>query len=183
MEARRTVFLALILAGLLLSRTSEAGIWNFSTGLATQRQTDRESEERTNSLDFLGSVSYTSPEWKFVLDLHLSWDTGEKDIDREIWNRKGDYLRPLESLIYSHPDGTWSIGLEVLENWTPGGGYLVRNLTGRGEIDYVLPGFRLQWESAKLKMEVGMDRPIDPTVQAAAVIWEPWEANRVTRRV
>lgn len=179
MYARRIVFLALILAAIFFACNADAGIWTLNSGLGIQRQTDRETKERNNSFDFLGSASYLSPEWNFILDLHLSLDTQENNIDRDIWNRKGDFLRPLEALIYSRPDEKWSLGLEVLDNWTPGGGYLVRDLTGRAEIDYVLPGFRLQWQSEKLKMEVGMDRPIDPTVQAAAFTWEPWEEAHV----
>jgi hypothetical protein len=109
----------------------------------------------------------------------LSWDTQEKSVEKDIWNRKGDFLRPLEALVYSNPDGRWSCGLEVLDNWTPGEGYLVRELTGRAEIDYVIPGIRLRLKTESLGLEVGTDRPVDPTLQAAALSWEPWENVRV----
>ena len=179
MSISRFVFLALILSLVSLAYPAEAGIWKVSSGLANQRQTDRQSEEQTNHIDFIGAVSYTSPEWNFILDLHLSWDAKTKKIDRDVWDRKGDFLRPLEALVYSFPDKEVSFGFQVLDNWTPGAGYLVRDLTGRAEIDYVLPGILFKWESETLKVEVGTDRPVDPTVQAASLTWGPWEDVRI----
>ena len=103
----------------------------------------------------------------------MRWDTDGKEFDKSVWERRGDFLRPVRTLVYSRPDGTFSVGLEEINSWTPGGGYLIRDLSGLGEIDYVLPGFRLQWGSGDLKMELGMDRLVDPTLQAAVVTWKP----------
>ena len=136
MFASRAALVALYVVLLLPAGAAHAGIWNLNAGLANQRQTDRETEEKTISLDFIGSVSCRSMEWDFKLDLHLSWDKG---LNQDVWNRKGDFLRPLDTLVHSPPEGGLSYGLEVVDDWTPGGGYLVRSLTGRAEIDYVLP--------------------------------------------
>lgn len=176
---RRAVLLAALFVGIACPLTAEAGIWNLNAGLGTERLTDRDLEERSDSINLLAAASYTSPTWEFTLGLQLRWDTEGWVLDQDIWNRKGDLLRPIETLVYSRPDSTFSAGLEVMNDWTPGSGYLIRDLSGRAEIDYALPGFRLQWTTDNLKMEVGMDRPVDPTVQAAVVKWEPWKEIQV----
>jgi len=171
---RDYVLFTALLAALLLPQAAIGGIWNLNAGLATERQTDRDSEEIWDSINLLAAATYTSPDWKFALDLQLKWETQEREFDSDIWSRKGDFLRPVKALLYSPMDGSFSAGLEVLESWTPGAGYLVRELSGSAEVDYVLPGILVKLESGSLKLELGADRPVDPTVQAAALMWEPW---------
>jgi len=172
-QVRRILFLVFFLAGLLSPFHALADIWTLNPGLATQRFLNRENDENSTFLQLLADISYQSIQWDLSLDLELRWDTQSKDFDDSVWNRRGDFLRPVETLMFTGRDGGFSAGLDRLRNWTPGGGYLVRDLSGYGEIDYVLPGFRLQWEKKDLKMELGIDRPIDPSVEAGAVIWEP----------
>jgi hypothetical protein len=108
---------------------------------------------------------------EFTLDLPLRWEAKTREFDRDIWDREGDWLRPLTLLRYRSDTGRVSGGLEVFNDWTPGEGFLVRDLSGRGEIDYVLPGFRFRWSDEHFDLDAGMDRPVDPTVQAVALTW------------
>ena len=176
---RRIFLLAVFLAGTVFPAQAHAGIWTLNSGLASQRQADRDSDDKTNSLNLLTTVSYLSPEWEFALDLGLRWDTDGKEFDKTVWERRGDFLRPLKTLVYSHPEGVFSAGIEEMSNWTPGGGYLIRELSGLGEIDYILPGLRLKWGTRDLRIDVGTDRLIDPTVQAASLTWKPFGNIRI----
>ncbi len=172
-KIHRILFPAFFLAVFLVPFPALADIWTFNPGLATQRLLNRETHEDSTFLELMTVVSYQSVQWDITLDLEFRWDTAGKDFDDRIWNRRGDFFRPMKSLMFIGRDEGFSAGLERLHSWTPGGGYLVRDLSGYGEIDYFLPGFRIQWEKKDLKVEVGMDRPVDPSVEAGALIWEP----------
>jgi hypothetical protein len=160
-----------ILLILAMSSAAHGGILNLRSGLGTIVQKDRDTHESIRYGAILLGTSYRTPVLEFTLDLSLRWDSETREIDRDIWNRRGDILRPLSLLRYSSGSGQVSGGMEVFNDWTPGEGYLVRNLSGRGEIDYVLPGVRLRWSSEHFDLDAGMDRPVDPTVQAVALTW------------
>lgn len=169
----RLSFLIPFLLTAALPLQASAEIWTLNAGPGTQRLIDRDDEQDSTFFNVLAAVSCRSDRWNFALDFQGRWDIDEKGFDSDVWDRRGDFLRPLTDLLYTAPDGSFRIGFGRMYGWTPGGGYLVRGLSGYGEIDYVLPGFLIQWEKGDLKVELGMDRPVDPTVQAAAVVWEP----------
>jgi len=158
---------------LIMPFSAHAGIFNLRGGLGTVIQKDRDYEESTRYGVILLSTSYRTSDLEFALELPLRWESGTREFDREIWNREGDWLRPLELLRYTSGAGHFRGGLEVLKDWTPGDGFLVRDLSGRGETDYVLPGIRFQWTDEHFDLDAGMDRPLDPTVQAVAFKWAP----------
>jgi len=167
-----------ILLLLVLSNSVQANILNLRGGVGTIVQRDRDTRDSIRYRAALLSTSYRTPSVEFSLDLPLRWDVKTDEFDSDIWDRKGDLLRPLSLLRYSSGSGRAIGGMEVIDDWTPGGGYLVRNLSGKGEIDYILPGIRFRWSDGNLELDAGMDRPVDPTVQAVALTWRA--ANRVT---
>ncbi|MDF1527216.1 MAG: hypothetical protein RRA15_13570 [bacterium] len=169
MPGCRSWFVILLI--LVMPFGAHAGILNLRSGLGTIAQKDRDSGGSTRYSAVLLATSYRTPTFEFALDLPLRWDTQTWEFDRDDWNRKGDPLRPLNALRYSSGTGHISGGLEVFTDWTPGDGFLVRDLSGRGEIDYVLPGVRIQWTEEHFDLDAGMDRPVDPTVQAVALTW------------
>jgi hypothetical protein len=152
--------------------SANAGILNLRSGLGTVVQEDRDTGESIRYGAVLLATSYRTPAFQFTLDLPLRWDAETRSFDRSIWDRKGDWLRPLNILRYRSATGRISGGLEVFTDWTPGEGFLVRDLSGRGEVDYVLPGFRFRWSDEHFDLDAGVDRPIDPTVQAVALKWK-----------
>lgn len=162
---------------LTLPAGGQAGILNLRGGLGTVVQKDRDSGSSIRYAAALMKTSYRTPGLEFALELPFRWDSNKWEFDRTVWDRRGDWLRPLNLLRYSDGSGRVRAGLEVLDDWTPGEGFLVRNLSGRGEIDYILPGVRFRWSDRFLELDAGMDRPIDPTVQAAALSW------KVTKRI
>ncbi|UCG38680.1 MAG: hypothetical protein JSV00_00115 [bacterium] len=175
------VFRSLLLALVFISHTTGAiaGIVNLNAGLGTLQQTVGDGNERTVYAIALLGGSYTTPLWEFTLDLPVRWDLDGWDFDERIWDRRGDWLRPLNTLRRTGVAGDWSVGLQTITSWTPGQGYLVRHLSGMGEVDYGLPSFLLSWKSDHLSLEAGMDRPVDPTVQAVAISWQPTERIRL----
>jgi hypothetical protein len=160
-----------ILIILVLPSAAYAGILNLRSGLGTVLQRDRDTRDSIRYGAVLLETSYRTPTLEFALDLPLRWDIKTREFDSGVWNRKGDWLKPLNLLRYSSGTGQVSGGLEVITDWTPGEGFLVRDLSGRGEIDYALPGFRFKWSDAHFDLDAGMDRLIDPTVQAIALKW------------
>jgi len=168
--SRQSLWLAILLV-LVMPSPAKADILNLRGGLGTVVLRDRDSDESTHYAAVLLETSYRTPFLEFSLDLPLRWESQTKEFDDRVWNRKGDWLRPLSLLRYSSGEGRISGGLEVIHEWTPGEGFLVRDLSGRGEIDYILPGVRFKWSGDTLDLDAGMDRPIDPTVQAAALKW------------
>ena len=150
---------------------AHAGILNLRGGLGTTVQKDRDSSDSIRYSAVLLATSYRTPTLEFALDLPLRWDAQTREFDSDVWDRKGDLLRPLNLLRYTSGTGHFSGGLEIFTDWTPGDGFLVRDLSGRGEIDYVLPGVRVQWTEEHFDLDAGMDRPVDPTVQAVALTW------------
>ena len=150
---------------------AHAGILNLRSGLGTIVQKDRDSQDSIRYGAVLLATTYRTPTLEFALDFPLRWDAKTREFDQDVWDRKGDWLRPLNRFRYSSDTGRISGGLEVFTDWTPGDGLLVRDLSGRGEIDYVLPGFRFQWTDEHFDLDAGMDRPVDPTVQAVALTW------------
>ena len=167
-----------ILIILVIPSAGHAGIHNLRGGLGTIVQKDRDTGDSVRYGAVLLATSYRTPAFQFALDLPLRWDAQTKEFDSSIWDRRGDWLRPLNFLRYSSGTGRFSGGLEVFSDWTPGEGFLVSNLSGRGEIDYVLPGIRFRWSDEHFDLDAGMDRPVDPTVQAVALTWRP--GKRVT---
>ena len=165
----RSWFVILLL--LILPSTAHTGILNLRSGLGTIVQRDRETSDSIRYGAVLLTTSYRTPVLEFALDLPLRWDIQTGEFNRDIWNRRGDLLRPLKLLRYRTGTGLVSGGLEVFTDWTPGDGFLVRDLSGRGEIDYVLPGFRFRWSDENFDLDAGMDRLVDPTVQAVALTW------------
>jgi hypothetical protein len=164
------MFLTLMI--LVIPCTAHSGILNLRTGLGTVVLKDRDTGDTIRYGAVNLATSYRTPALEFGLDLPLRWEAQTRQFDRESWNRGGDWLRPLTLLRYRSRAGQVSGGLEVFTDWTPGEGYLVRDLSGRGEIDYVLPGFRFRWSDEAIDLDAGMDRPIDPTVQAIALTWK-----------
>jgi len=146
-------------------------ILNLRGGIGTTLLKERDSGDRTHYGSVFLETSYRTPSLEFSLDLPLRWESETGDFNGSVWDRKGDWLRPLNLLRYHPARGEVSGGLEVFDAWTPGAGYLVRDLSGRGEIDYILPGIRFRWNGPRIDLDAGMDRPIDPTVQAAALKW------------
>ncbi len=157
---------------------AQGDILNLRGGLGTILQKDRDLQNSIRYGVVLLAPSYRTPTFEFALDVPLMWNTETGEFDQDVWNRKGDWLRPLNLLRYRSGTGHISVGFEVLEGWTPGDAYLVRDLTGRGEIDYVLPGLRFQWTAEHFYLDAGMDRPIDPTVLAVGLTWKV--ARRIT---
>lgn len=168
--ARIRSFLTILLL-LLLPCQVQAGILNLRGGLGTVVQKDRDTRDSVRYSAVLLTTSYRTPQVEFALDLPFRWEIQTREFDDTIWDRKGDLLRPLKLLRYRSRSGQAIGGVEVIDDWTPGEGFLVRNLSGRGEIDYVLPGLRFRWSDEKLELDAGMDRPVDPTVQAVALKW------------
>jgi hypothetical protein len=113
--------------------------------------------------------SYRDVFWDFALDLRLKWDVDTGKFQSEEWERQGDLLRPLKRGKFSSRSGRWSLGLDVIDGRDVGSGNLVRNLSGEGEVDYVLPGFTLSWSDRNTRFEALVDRVVDPTVAAAAL--------------
>ena len=109
----------------------------------------------------LPGVGHASPiVWKDKLFVTSAIDEGalrflfclNAATGKEIWSRQGDLLRTVRTFLYS-PTGSstgsnWKAGLELLRSWTPGSGYLIRDLSGAGEIDYALPGLRFLWSAS-----------------------------------
>jgi len=166
-----------ILLILIMSSAANAGILNLRSGLGTVVQEDRDTGDSIRYVAVLLGTSYRTPALEFALDLSLRWDAENKDFDSEVWDREGDLLRPLSLLRYTSTTGRHSGGMEVFEDWTPGEGFLIRDLSGRGEIDYILPGVRFRWSDKNFDLDTGVDRPVDPTVLAVALTW------RVARRI
>lgn len=160
---------------LFLPCLSWAGILNIRSGLGTANLKDRETRESVRYTTLLLETYYRTPSVDFVLNLPLRWDIKTMEFDDTVWDRKGDFLKPLQLLRYRSDNDHSSGGFEVFTDWTPGLGYLVRNLSGRGEIDYVLPGMRFRWSDSNIDLDAGMDRAIDPTVQAAAITWRAFK--------
>lgn len=176
MPRGRSWFVLLLI--LLVPSAAQAGILNLRSGLGTVVQKDRDTSESVRYGAVLLATSYRTPALEFALDLPFRWDIQTREFDRDIWDRRGDLLRPLKLLRYHSGTGRVSGGLEVFTDWTPGEGFLVRNLSGRAEIDYVLPGLRFRWSDEHFDLDAGMDRLVDPTVQAVAFTWRA--ARRVT---
>lgn len=156
----------------MMPSLAHPGIVNLRGGLGTVVQEERDTGDSTRYGSLLLAASHRTPSMEFALEFPLRWDAETREFDSEIWDRKGDLLRPLDLLRYSTPSGRFTGGMEVLNSWTPGEGFLVRNLSGRGEIDYILPGVRFRWTGERLNLDAGMDRPVDPTVQAVGLKWK-----------
>jgi len=183
----RLLFLVVPVLALLCLSTQVAygDVITLRSGLGTVWQRNRDTDENTRYAALLTELSYRSPVFDLSLDVPLRWESEKWELDREIWSRKGDFLRPVRTFMYrstgnsvdSSSTGSatanatgsrWEAGLELLLSWTPGQGYLVRDLSGAGEVDYALPGFRFSWAGEKMRLEAGMDRPVDPSVQAVS---------------
>ncbi len=169
----RITSLSILILLCLPVTTAWADVVMVRSGMATIWQRNRDTDDSTRYAALLTQVSYRSPTLELSLDVPLRWESEKWELDREVWSREGDTLRPLKAFLYSSPDGRWGAGLEVIQSWTPGQGYLVRGLSGAGEIDYALPGFRFHWSGDRTHIEIGMDRPINPTVQAVALSYIP----------
>lgn len=160
----------LLALSLLSCQVVWADVVTLRSGVGSSWQRNRDTDENTRYASLLTEMSYLSPAMEISLELPLRWDSENWELDKETWSRKGDMLRPVRAFLYSPANRTggtgWKAGLEVFHSWTPGQGHLVRDLSGAGEIDYVLPGVRLQWQGERLKAEAGIDRPVDPSVQA-----------------
>jgi hypothetical protein len=156
---------------LVIPFAAHSGILNLRGGLGSVVLHDRDTRDTIRYGAVLLATSYRTPALEFALDLPLRWDAKTGEFDRDIWDREVDWLRPLTLLRYHSGTGQVSGGLEVFDDWTPGEGFLVRDLSGRGEIDYVLPGVRFRWSDEHFDFDAGMDRPVDPTVQAVALTW------------
>ena len=167
---RQSLWLVVLLL-LLMPNPAKTDILNLRGGLGTIVLRDRESGESTHYGAVLLNTSYRTPSLEFSLDLPLRWESQTREFDNSVWDRRGDWLRPLTYLRYSSGARQVRGGLELIHDWTPGEGFLVRDLSGRGEIDYILPGIRFMWSDDSFHLDAGMDRPIDPTVQAAALKW------------
>ncbi len=163
-------FLAVLLV-LLIPSVAQSGILNLRGGPGTVVLKDRESRDSTRYGTLLLAATYRTPFLEYALDLPLRWEFQSGDFDGDVWNREGDWLRPLKLFRYSSGTGHLRGGLEVIHNWTPGSGYLVRELSGQGEIDYVLPGLKISWSEGDFDLEAGMDRPINPAVIAFGLKW------------
>jgi hypothetical protein len=176
-----------IFALLCLSiQVAYADVITLRNGLGTVWQRNRDTDENTRYATLLTELSYRSPAIDLSMDIPLRWESEKWDLDREIWSRKGDLLRAIRTFMYrsasssvssssvgrssagSSTGSHWEAGLELLSSWTPGQGYLVRGLSGAGEIDYALPGVRFLWSGERSRFEAGMDRPVDPSVQAVS---------------
>ena len=157
---------------LVMPVSAHSAILNLRSGLGTVVQKDRNTQDSARYWAVLLASSYRTPSVEFALDLPLRWDIQTREFDSDVWKRSGDLFRPLKLLRYRSGSGHATGGMEVLSNWTPGEGYLVRDLTGKGELDYILPGIRFNWSNDKFYLDAGMDRPVDPTVQAAALTWK-----------
>ncbi len=175
----RLLFLVVpVLALLCLStQVAYADVITLRSGLGTVWQRNRDTDENTRYAAILTELSYRSPAFDLSLDIPLRWESEKWELDSDIWSRKGDFLRPVRTFMYrstgssfgSNSTGSsWKAGLELFRSWTPGQGYLVRDLSGAGEIDYALPGLRFSWAGEKMRLEAGMDRPVDPSVQAVS---------------
>ncbi|MDF1536400.1 MAG: hypothetical protein P1S46_07865 [bacterium] len=160
---------ALILLLCLPVQAAWADVVTVRSGIGTAWQRNRDTNENTRYASLLTEVSYRSPTVELSLDMPLRWNAEKWELDRDIWSREGDPLRPVKTFLYRSPTGLWEAGLELLHSWTPGQGYLVRGLSGAGETDYALPGFRFRWAGERTRIEAGVDRPVDPTVQAVAI--------------
>ena len=160
-----------VLLVLFIPSVAQPGILNLRGGPGTVVLKDRDSRDSTRYGTLLLAATYRTPFLEYALDLPLRWEFQSGDFDGDIWNREGDWLRPLKLLRYSSRTGQLRGGLEVINNWTPGSGYLVRELSGQGEIDYVLPGLKIGWSEGKFDLEAGMDRAIDPAVIAFGIKW------------
>jgi hypothetical protein len=181
--SRLNLCLAALILILALSPNAHSGIVNLRGGVGTIVQKDRDTDGRNRYGVFLLAASHRTPSMEFILDLPLRWEFKTGEFDDEIWNRKGDWLKPLELLRYRSGTGEMSGGLEIFTDWTPGEGFLVRNLSGRGEPDYALPGFRFRWSGRNLDLDAGMDRLVDPTVQAIALTFRPVNGIRLVAEV
>lgn len=167
---RRNLSSVVLCLVLMFPAGVHADILNLRGGVGTIVQKDRDTNDSTRYGLVDMAVSYRTPSTEFALGLPLRWDAKTREFDRDVWDRKGDWLRPVSLLRYG--SGRFKGGLEIFDDWTPGAGFLVRDLSGRGEIDYTLPGLRLRWSKENLEVDAGMDRPIDPTVQAVALKWQ-----------
>lgn len=167
--SRVSTWLAILLLALPLA--ARADILNLRSGLGTVVQKNLDSGDSTRYSTVLLSTSYRTPTIDFALELPLRWDFETGDFQKDVWEREGDPLRPVKLFRYHSASGRISGGLEVLSDWTPGMGYLVRDLSGMAEIDYVLPGIRFKWSDQKMDVDAGMDRPVDPAVQAVALTY------------
>ena len=98
---RRILFAAAFLAGAAAPLHASADIWTLNAGLATQRLVNRDTEDNSNYLNLMASVSYRSVKWNVSLDLEGRWDTSERDFDDTVYGRRGDFLRPVETLVYT----------------------------------------------------------------------------------
>lgn len=160
----------------LSAQAAWADVITLRTGIGTVWQRNRDTDENIRYAALLSELSYRSPALEMTLDLPLRWESEKWELDKEIWSRQGDLLRTVRTFLYS-PTGSstgsnWKAGLELLRSWTPGSGYLIRDLSGAGEIDYALPGLRFLWSGERTRIEAGMDRPVNPTVQAVAVSYK-----------
>ena len=110
-----------ILILLCLSVTTVwADVVTVRSGMGTIWQRNRDTDDNTRYAALLTQISYRSPTLELSLDVPLRWESEKWKLDREVWSREGDTLRPLKAFLYSSPDGRWGAGLEVLHSWTPG---------------------------------------------------------------
>ncbi len=168
----RSVLSFLILCSTLWTNPAMADVWTFRQGLGTSFVEDRDTKVDSDLIVLSLLPSYRSRTWDVALDLNLRWDASNGEFFKDEWGKRGDWLRPIERLLHTSNQETLTFGLQRLTGLTLGSGQIVRGLIGNSEVYYGLPGFYLNADLGKTRIQAAVDRVYEPSVAGAAIFWE-----------